>query len=154
MAAMEDWSRGVILIDVPVGDAGEFDRDVLERIGHPVDTCHGPEELACPLLSGEDCPLFERAHGIVFRLDLDREDHRAILERYRDLAPSDTPIRVFVTPEQAERHAQLLTRFEIWAHEPTVADLDGFAAEVEAADRFVERPAYARGGAPSKNGPP
>ncbi|MFP5255318.1 MAG: hypothetical protein ACLGI8_05640 [Acidimicrobiia bacterium] len=45
------------------------------------------------------------------------------------------PIRVVTTPEQAVQHAALLAGVEVWTHEPTVADLDGFAAEVEAADR-------------------
>jgi hypothetical protein len=135
---MEVWHRGVILVDIPAGDAEAFDRDILERLGHPVETCHGPETETCPLLEGEECPLFAEAHGIAFSLDLDREDHREILQRYRDLARSDMPIRVFVPPEQAERYADLLAQFEVWSHEPTVADLDGFAAEVEAADRLAD----------------
>ena len=35
----------------------------------------------------------------------------------------------------AAKYAELLTEFEAWEHEPTVAELDGFAAGVEAADR-------------------
>jgi hypothetical protein len=30
---------------------------------------------------------------------------------------------------------ELLEDVEVWTHEPSVADLDGFAAEVEANDR-------------------
>lgn len=29
----------------------------------------------------------------------------------------------------------LLDEFEVWTHDPTMADLDGFAAEVDAVDR-------------------
>jgi len=135
---MDDWHEGVVLLDVPPGDAGEFDREMLERMGHPVRVCHGPptDEL-CPLLGGRGCPLFEQAHGIVFKLDLGRDQHREILRRYRQLARTDVPMRVLVSPADAERYADLLRDVEVWSHEPNVADLDGFAARVEAADRFA-----------------
>jgi hypothetical protein len=134
---MDDQHEGVVLLDVSPGDAGEFDRATLERMGHPVLVCHGPspDEL-CPLLGGCGCPKFEQAHGIVFKLDLDRDQHRAIVRRYRQLARPDVPIRVLVSPAEAERYAELLQDVEFWSHEPNVADLDGFAAEVEAADRL------------------
>jgi len=35
------------------------------------------------------------------------------------------------------RYADLLADVEVWRREPSVADLDGFAREVEAADRFA-----------------
>jgi hypothetical protein len=135
---MDDWHEGVVLLDVSPGEAGEFDRVALERLGHPVVVCHGPSaEAACPLLGGDGCPKFEQAHGIVFKLDLGRDEHRAILRRYRQLARPDVPIRVLVAPADAERYAELLQDVEFWSHEPNVADLDGFAAEVEAADRLA-----------------
>jgi len=135
---MDDWHEGVVLLDVSPGDAGEFDRATLERMGHPVVVCHGPSaEALCPLLGGPGCPKFEQAHGIVFKLDLGREQHRAILRRYRQLARPEVPIRVLAAPADAERYADLLQDVEFWAHEPNVADLDGFAAEVEAADRLA-----------------
>ena len=132
-----DWHQGVVLLDVLPGDAGEFDRATIERMGHPVLVCHGPgaDEL-CPLLGGTGCPKFERAHGIVFKLDLGRPQHRAILGRYRQLARPEVPIRVLAAPGDAERYADELRDIELWSHEPNVADLDGFAAEVEAADRL------------------
>lgn len=132
-----DTYESVVLLDVGDGE-GEFDRSALERMGHVVTTCHGPavREL-CPLLGGTGCPKFEAAHGIVFELDLDRAQHRAILRRYRTLARDDLPIRVVVRPEQVERFATQLRDIEIWDHEPTIADLDGFAAEVEAVERFA-----------------
>jgi hypothetical protein len=133
---MIDRRAGVILLDVPPGIGADFDLDILERLGHPVVVCHGPgAEAMCPLLTGDGCPMYDDAHGIAFQLDLDREQHRAILVRYRALARRELPIRVYVTPEQAVRYADLLSDFEVWDHEPNVADLDGFAAEVEAADR-------------------
>jgi hypothetical protein len=33
----------------------------------------------------------------------------------------------------------MLAGFEVLVHEPSAADLDGFAAEVEASDRMAER---------------
>jgi hypothetical protein len=42
---------------------------------------------------------------------------------------------VVATLEQAEQYRDELAGVEVWTHEPTVADLDGFAAEVEATDR-------------------
>jgi hypothetical protein len=125
---------GVILLDVTAGE-GAFERDMLERFGHAVQVCHGPDHgTLCPLLARTGCPRFEEAHGVIFALDLDRPQHRAIVRRYRALARPEVPIRVVVTPEQAERYADELADLEILTHTPTVADLDGFAAEVEAAD--------------------
>jgi hypothetical protein len=134
--AMEEPRQGPILLDVPPGGDGEFDRTFLERLDHPVSVCHGPAvNDLCPLLGGQGCRLFEEAHGIVFALDLDRPQHRDILDRYcKDAAPG-LPIRVVVRSDQAERYAGLLADVEVWEHEPSVADLDGFAAEVEATDR-------------------
>ncbi len=136
MSATTRNRDGVVLLDV-LPEEGEFDRSTLERLGHPVVTCAGPEVLAiCPLLGGSGCPKFEQAHGIVFELDLDRAQHRAIVHRYRELARPDLPIRVVVRPDQQDRYASLLSEVQVWDHKPTVADLDGFAAEVEAVDRF------------------
>ncbi len=128
-------TEGMILLDVTAG-TGEFDRELLERLGHTVKVCHGPEHGSlCPLLAGKGCDDFTSAHGVLFELDLDRPQHRAIVRRYRELARPDIPIRVIVTREQAERYADELRDIEVLLHTPTVADLDGFAAEVEAADR-------------------
>ena len=127
--------EGMILLDVTAG-TGEFDRDLLERLGHPVKVCHGPEHgTLCPLLAGKGCDEFAQAHGVIFQLDLDRPQHRAIVRRYRELARSDVPIRVVASAEQVERYAEDLRGIEVLMHGSTVADLDGFAAEVEATDR-------------------
>ena len=135
--ALQD-AGGVVLFDVPAGE-GAFERSILERLGHPVVVCNGPPcNEVCPLLDGEGCEKFEGAHGIVVELDLEREQHRKIVERYRELAGPDLPIRVLVKPGQAEKCGDLLDQVEVWLHAPTVADLDGFAAEVEAADRFAD----------------
>jgi hypothetical protein len=128
---------GVVLLDTASAPDEAFDVSFLERNGHPVLVCHGPAQDACPLLGGEGCEMFGQAHGVVFQLDFDRSQHRAILERYRDLRP-DLPIRVVVSPEQLGRYGQLFSQFQVLVHDPTAADLDGFAAEVEAADRFAE----------------
>ena len=132
---MAESTEGMILLDVTAG-SGEFDRDMLERFGHVVKVCHGPEHATlCPLLAGKGCEKFRQAHGVIFELDLDRPQHRAIVRRYRELARADVPIRVVTSGEQATRYAEELRGIEVVAHDLTVADLDGFAAEVEAVDR-------------------
>jgi len=132
---MDEGTGGVVLLDV-FGGGGAFDQSILERLGHPVIVCNGPEVNAlCPLLGGAGCTKFDDAHGIVFELDLDRPQHRAILQRYHDLGRDDLPIRVVVTAAQQEQYAPLLEQVEVWDHMPTVADLDGFASLVEAVDR-------------------
>ena len=130
-----DASEGMILLDMASGrDA--FDEELLERFGHAVKVCHGPDHGGlCPLLAGTGCEMFENAHGVLFELDLDRPQHRAILRRYRDLARPEVPIRAIVTADQAARYGEQFRDVELLTHDPTVADLDGFAAEVEAADR-------------------
>jgi hypothetical protein len=129
---------GMILIDVIPGSEGEFDRSFLERTGHQVVMCHGPghDEL-CPLLAGTGCQMVDEAHGIVFALDLDRDQHRAILQRYREVTRPELPIRVVVRAGQRDKYADLLAEFEVWEHEPTVAELDGFAASVDTAERSI-----------------
>ena len=44
--------------------------------------------------------MVDSAHGIVFLLDLDRPQHRAILRRYREVVRADVPIRAVVKPGQ------------------------------------------------------
>ena len=133
---MAETMRGVVLLDVSPGSGEEFERSFLEKVGHPALVCHGPHEgQLCPLLAGKGCAKFEAAHGIVFELDLDTPQHRAIVKRYQKLAQEGMPIRVVATPEQADRYREALDGVEVWTHLPTAADLDGFAAEVEAADR-------------------
>lgn len=134
---MMDTPGGTILIDVTPGVGGEFDRSFLERTGHDVVVCHGPDHAAvCPLLAGAGCDKVDRAHGIVFALDLDEPQHRAILERYRAIIRPDVPVQAVVRPGQRAKYAGLLGTVAVWEHEPTVADLDGFAAGVEAVDRY------------------
>ena len=127
--------EGTVLLDAPSGGDLQFDVSFLERNQHPVIVCHGPAAATlCPLLAVGECAKYGDAHGVVFALDLDRPQHRAIVERYRSENP-DLPIRVIATAEQQERFAGFLSTVEVWGHSPTVAELDGFAAEVEASDR-------------------
>jgi hypothetical protein len=127
--------EGVVLLDVSPGAGQQFEQEFLEKVGHPALVCHGPHESDCPLLAGHRCEKFDAAHGIVFELDLDQPQHRAIVQRYRQLGQEDLPIRVVVTPDQADRYATLIADVEVWTHPPTAVDLDGFAAQVEAVDR-------------------
>ncbi len=133
----EASERGTILLDVSEQEDVSFDKEFLERTGHPVLVCHGPGHATlCPILAGTGCAVAEGAHGIVFKFDLDRPQHRAILARYREVLDENVPIRVVVTPEHAVQYAGLLADIQVWTHEPSAGELDGFAAEVEAAERL------------------
>jgi hypothetical protein len=132
---MEDRDLGMVL-DVTPGDHEGFERHLLEGMGHRIEVCHGPEGHNCPLIEEGTCPLVEEAHGVVFKLDLDREYHRRILARYLTYLPEGTPIAVSVLPGQERTYADLLAGTYTWNHQPTTADLDGFAALIEAADRL------------------
>lgn len=130
---------GSILIDVSAVEHDEYDASFLEKLGHPVMVCHGPpHKTLCPILSGAGCEMVEAAHGIIFELDLDRAQHRAILKRYTEVIAEDVPIRAVVKPGQEKKYAELLGRVQVWTHRPTAAELDGFAASVEAFDRLEE----------------
>lgn len=123
---------GYILFDLPEG-LEPADRDFLEGLGHQVEVCHGPPQgTICPILTDEGCPLAEGAHGIVFELDLDRPQHRAILRKYKGSLRTDVPIRVSVRPGQTARYYELLSGLRTWTWTPVAGDLDGLAAEVEA----------------------
>ena len=129
---------GTILIDVSAGSDITTDRSFLERLGHPVRVCHGPEHgHLCPILAGTGCPLLDEAHGVIFELDLDRPQHRAILRRYREIVAEDVPIRAVTTADQQNRYAADLVGIEVWTRELSAGDLDGFAAEVESYDQIA-----------------
>jgi hypothetical protein len=130
---MKDTS-GLILDVTPFDEP--IDRNLLEQMGHPVQVCHGPAwGHVCPIVTG-NCSMVDSAHGIVFRLDLDRPVHRVILRRYQEAVTDDIPIAVVVTPGQEEQYADILTGVQVWVGEPTIAELDGFAAQTEAADEL------------------
>jgi hypothetical protein len=127
--------KGEILIDVVDADYGEFAKDFIEKTGHPATVCHGPGEgHPCPVLEGAYCEHLENAHGVVFQFDLDNPVYQEVLRRYKDIVPLEIPIRVVVSDEQRVKYADLLEGLEVWRREPTAGDLDGFSAEVEAAD--------------------
>lgn len=122
-----------LILDVTPAD-GQFDRDFLEKLGHPVLVCHGPEMgHLCPILKG-GCEMVDAARGIVFQLDLDRPQHRAILRRYQEAVADDVPIVAVVRPGQRAQFRELLSGIRVWESTPSPSDLDGLAAEVEAAD--------------------
>lgn len=126
---MDDY----ILFDIPGGEKPRDSR-FLEQMGHRVMVCPGPAHgTLCPILAGDGCELAESASAIVFELDLDRAQHRAILTRYKETLRSDMPIRVVVRPGQAEKYPDLVKGLKLWTHDPVAGDLDGLAAEVEAA---------------------
>ena len=123
-----------LILDVTPGDA-TFDTRFLQPLGHPVLVCHGPGEgNPCPIFHSE-CSKVSDAHGIVFQLDLDRPQHREILRRYQEVVADDIPILASVKPGQDEAYRDLLAGVYVVVGEPGAADLDGFAARVEASDK-------------------
>ena len=130
---MAEQLEGVIL-DVTPGSAA-IDEEFLSALGHPVLVCHGPDEgQLCPILR-DSCEMVSGAHGIVFQLDLDRPQHRAILKRYQETVDEDVPIWACVPEGQDRTYADLLGGVTVVVGQPSAADLDGFASQVEAADR-------------------
>jgi hypothetical protein len=130
---MRDTS-GMILDVTSVDDPTS--KGFLEQMGHPVLVCHGPAwGHACPIVAG-DCPMVDNAHGIVFRLNLDRPQHRVILKRYQEVIEDDVPLVVIVRPGQEEKYADILADVQVWVGEPTIAELDGFAARTESVDEL------------------
>lgn len=122
-----------ILVDAPAGV--DVDVGFLESLGHPVLHCGGPEGVECPIVETGSCPIAEDAHGIVFVLDLENEQHRRVLDAYRTHLREDLPIGVVVKDrEQATRYARELAGYRIWDHVPAAGDLDALAAEVESED--------------------
>ncbi len=110
------------------------DKDFLEKLGHPVLTCHGPAYgHTCPIVSG-NCEMVDAAHGVIFQLDLDRPLHRFLLKRYQEVLDDATPIVAVVAPGQEEKYQDILRDVQVWIGEPSVAELDGFSARVESAD--------------------
>jgi hypothetical protein len=134
-AAVEKF-ESLVLLDIPEG-TGRFEHKILEDMGHTVMVCHGPSHDApCPALAEVGtCDLVETAHGVVFELDLDIEQHRRVLRRYQVIVAPEIPMRVVLQDGQAETYAELLEGVEVWNHQPSAAELDAFSARVEAAER-------------------
>jgi hypothetical protein len=130
---MEETSG--LILDVTPHDQ-PIDKNLLEQMGHPVQVCHGPAwGHVCSIVTG-NCPMVDSAHGIVFRLDLDRQVHRVILRRYQETVDDDIPLAVVVAPGQEEEYADILAGVQVWIDEPTLAELDGFSAQTQAADEL------------------
>jgi hypothetical protein len=82
---MKEAPLSMILVDIARGEE-EFDQSFLERTCDFV-VCHGPDHGGlCPILAGTGCQRVDDVHGIVFVFDLQRPQHRAILQRHRHVA--------------------------------------------------------------------
>lgn len=127
--------ESIILLDVPSGE-GAFESRLLEGMGHRVVVCNGPEHAGeCPILVDGTCTKVDNAHGIVYEFDLDRADHRAILQKYQEVVNPGIPIRVVVAEGQETKYASLLEGVEVWSHSPSAGDVDAFSAHVEGYER-------------------
>lgn len=128
-------TRDTVLVDCKSDRSTQA--GLLERLGHHVEICPGPAHATlCPILKGESCEKVAAAGGVIFDLDLDRAQHRAILAKYQEILGPDIPIRAVVRPADLEKYAELLAGVQVWTHEPNAGDIDGFAALIESvADR-------------------
>jgi hypothetical protein len=125
---------GTILYVTPTDAV--MDREFLQCLGHRVLECDGPAwGHACPIVKGR-CGMVDAAHGVIFRLDLDRPLHRFILKRYQECLDDDVPVAVVIRPDQEECFRDVLRGVDVWTASPSVAQLDGFAAKVEASDEL------------------
>lgn len=107
----------------------------LERRGHHVVYCAGPPRgTLCPILRNGFCEKVAAASGVIFDLDLDRAQHRAILARYRQVLGPEIPIRIMVTPRQAARYAELLPPSQTWTGPPAETEVGAFLAILETID--------------------
>lgn len=73
---------------------------------------------------------------MILQLDLDRPQHRVILKRFQKSLDKDVLTAAVIQPDQKERYADILAGMHVRTDEPSVAELDGFAALVEAADEL------------------
>jgi hypothetical protein len=139
-----------VILDVnPDSVAIDQERDFLEKIGHPILACRGPDadQVGCPILRGERCALLEQADGVIFQLDLDDPRHRRLLVKYIEYFDQlEVPVRVVVTPEQKQRYAKLLRLVEVWTPPVNVGKLDGFSSEVDYGWEQAPKPRPASGG--------
>ena len=125
-------SEPVILDVNPDPDELAWEQEWLGRLELPVIPCRGPHAVgACPLLQGKACGKVDRADGILFQLDLDREDHREILRIYAEAL--EVPIRAVVTERQQRAYPELLHNVEVFTPPVGPSALDAFAAEVTSA---------------------
>ena len=122
--------RNPVILDVnPDPEALHWEDDWLGRQDVDVVTCEGPHEPGgCPLLRGEPCGKIKKADGILFQLNLQRADHRKILQTYAENL--DIPIRAVVSEGDKEEFADLLADVEVVTPPVGPSSLDGFAAEV------------------------
>lgn len=73
---------------------------------------------------------------MIFQLDLDRPQHRTILTKYQEVLDDEVPIVAVVPTGQEPTYRDLLAGADVWTDKSTIAQLDGFAALVEAVDDF------------------
>ena len=78
--------------------------------------------------------MVDGAHGVVFQLDLDRPQHRAILRRYQEVLAEDIPLWASVLPGQESEYEELLSGVQVVVGDMGAADLDAFVSQVEASD--------------------
>lgn len=92
-----------IIIESRRWSAAEAQAEALQAAGMDPIVCTGPTDHggACPLLVGETCPVVADADAVVYDLDLDRDDDRAVL---RSLVHDHAGLPVITERSHAESH--------------------------------------------------
>lgn len=112
-------------------------RQALEDRGHVMTSCGGTNGGSCPLVERQGCNRAESAMGIVFRLDLDDDYNRRILNCYREDLGRDIPIQVIAKPGDEERYADDLVGTVVLTKDSDPA-LSDFSSRVALADMARE----------------
>ena len=82
------------------------DFDAFTDAGFDVAWCSGPDHDACPLVATGQCELAGAADVVLFGLDLDEADARAVLRAHDDMA-RDRPVVLEVPRQRMGAHEEL-----------------------------------------------
>jgi hypothetical protein len=142
-------ASGRVLVELAGRAMGTAVERTLEQQGYQVAVCGGPTSLhrgACPLVTAGTCPLVDGADVVVYALDVDDADDRAVLEAHR-LHP-ERPACVVVPPRLVERYRALLEGYEVVESPLTPGKLTDALGRITARGRPRRRGSAAAGDRP------
>ena len=73
----------------------------LEHAGYTVETCHGPADTDCPILTDQACPLLDRADALIYDAALGSEQEMQLLIDHLRQTYVDLPLIVLGGDEAA-----------------------------------------------------
>jgi len=129
-----DRDRVGVILDVTPGDHEGFERHLLEGTGHTVLVCHGPgDDPFCPLLEEGSCDEVNRAHGVVFKLDLEKQNERMrkMMEPFENTLAAHKKLFTpsFVESLKETQSAQARLQDMIKQMRPSLPELAGLGAK-------------------------